>query len=113
MIFSIFKWTTPCEHSKQACSWAFYIFNLRHPPPIYRDFDDVLHTPGGGRGSDLTRGGEVHEIIRENDHRIIYRVTVDVLDWDTLKEVIDYVVYDFILTLVDGRWLFLNFNLTS
>ena len=77
----------------------------------HRDIDGVLYVIGGDRGSNLTRGREYHEIIRENEHRIIYRVTVDVLDIETLEEVVDTVVYDFALEFTDGRWLFSNFGL--
>lgn len=79
---------------------------------LYRDFDGTLYVMGGSRGGDITRGAETHEIVRESDQRIIYRVTVDILDWDTLEEVIDTVAYDFDYILVDGNWLFANFNLT-
>ena len=81
-------------------------------PNRFREFNGVLYVLGGDRGGDITRGDETHEIIRECDDRIIYRITVDVLDWDTLEEVVDTVVYDFVYTLVDGQWLFSNFNLT-
>jgi len=91
------------------------LMDFRHPPVMYRDFDGVLFTVGGERGSDITRGGESHEIIRnirEDNLNIIYRVTVDILDWDNAEEVVDTVIYDFVLSLVDGNWIFLNFNLT-
>jgi len=79
---------------------------------LYREFEGVLYAIGAGRGGMLDRGGETHEIIRESDQRIIYRVTVDVLDLETLEEVVDTVVYDFALNLVGEKWLFGNFNLT-
>jgi len=83
-----------------------------HPHQMYRDFDGVLRTTGGERGWRMDVSDEVHEIIRENDQRIIYRVTVDILDVDTLQQVVDAEVHDFILTLVNGSWLFSNFDLT-
>ncbi|MCL2572753.1 MAG: IseA DL-endopeptidase inhibitor family protein [Defluviitaleaceae bacterium] len=86
------------------------MFNLI--PGRFRDFDGVLYVLGADRGGMSDRGNEVHEIIRESDQRIIYRVTVDVLDWETLAVTVDTVTYDFVLTLVDGNWLFNNFNLT-
>ncbi|MCL2566291.1 MAG: hypothetical protein FWE24_10900 [Defluviitaleaceae bacterium] len=88
------------------------LFNAFLPHQMYRDFDGALHTMGGDRGGDLTKGDEVHEIIRESDQRIIYRVSVDVLDIDTLSRVVDTEVYDFVYELIDGEWLFTNFNLT-
>jgi len=79
---------------------------------LYREFDGVLFALGTSGSWDRTRGDEVHEIIRDGDQRVIYRVTVDVLDLDTLEEVVDTVTYDFVLTLVDGNWLFSNFHMT-
>jgi len=78
----------------------------------YREFDGILYAIGADRGGMLDRGDETHEIIRESNEKIIYRVTVDVLDIETLEDVVDTVVYDFVLALVDGNWLFSNFNLT-
>ncbi|MCL2420737.1 MAG: hypothetical protein FWD03_02665 [Defluviitaleaceae bacterium] len=87
------------------------MFNLI--PDRFRDFDGVLYAIGADRGGMLDRGDETHEIIRESNQRIIYRVTVDVLDWDTLEEVIDTVVYDFVYEFVDGKWVFSHFHLTN
>ena len=81
-------------------------------PNRFRDFDGALYVLGADRGGMLDRGDKIHEIIRESGQRIIYRVTVDVLDWETLDVVVDTVTYDFVLSLVDGNWLFSNFNLT-
>jgi len=93
------------------------LMDFRHPPAMYRDFDGVLFTVGGERGADITRGGESHEIIRTTrEHHgydlIVYRVIVDILDVDNLQEVVGFEIYDFSLSLVDGNWIFLNFNLT-
>ena len=82
------------------------------PHQMYRDFDGVLRTTGGERGWRMDVVDEVHEIIRESGQRIIYRVTVDILDWDTLEEVVDTEVHEFVYELIDGQWLFSNFNLT-
>lgn len=80
----------------------------------YREFDGVLYAIGASRGGNLTRGDEVHEIIRnirEDNSNIIYRVTVDVLNVDNLEEVVGFEIYDFVLSYVNGNWIFLNFNL--
>ena len=82
----------------------------------YREFDGILYAIGADRGSDLTRGDEVHEIIRTTrEHHgydfMIYRVMVDILDADNLEEVVGFELYDFSLTRVDGNWMFINFNL--
>ena len=92
------------------------LMDFRHHPVMYRDFDGVLHTVGGARGGDITRGDEVHEIIRTTrEHHgydfMVYRVIVDILGGENLDEVIDYELYDFSLSRVDGDWIFLNFNL--
>jgi len=78
----------------------------------YREFHGVLYTLGGERGWNITAGEETHEIIRESDTRIIYRVTVEILDVDTLETVVDTEVHEFVYELIDGQWLFSNFNLT-
>jgi len=91
------------------------MFNLHYPyfSQRYRDFDGVLYAIDADRGADITKGDETHEIIRESDDRIIYRVTVDVHEFGDgyLGDVIDTEVHEFILGLVDGEWLFSNFNL--
>ena len=79
---------------------------------LYRDIDGALYTVGAERGGRMDAGDEVHEIIRESDNRIIYRITVDILDWDTLETVVDTEVHEFVYELIDGQWLFSNFNLT-
>jgi len=76
-----------------------------HQHELYRDFGGVLRTTGGERGWNISAGEETHEIIRVNDQEIIYRVTVEVLDIETLEEVVDTVVYDFNYIFEDGRWL--------
>jgi len=87
------------------------ILYMNYPYLFYRDFDGVLYVRDVDRGSSLTKGDETHEIIRVSDEKIIYRVAVDIFDRDTLDEVIDTEVHDFAYVLVDGRWLFSNFNL--
>lgn len=85
-----------------------------HPPYVFREFDGVLYMLAGGRGGNMTRGHEVREIIRESNERIIYRIIVEVMYWHediSEWEVIDYKVYDFVLVLIDGQWLFSNFSL--
>ena len=84
------------------------------PPVMYREFDGALFSIGASRGGDLLRGYEAHEIIRnirEDNPNIIYRVTVDILDRETLEEVVGIEVYDFVLSQVNGKWVFLNFNM--
>ena len=83
---------------------------------IYREFGGILYAIGASRGGDLTRGDEIHEIIRTTrEHHgydwIVYRVMVDVLDTDNLENVIGFELYDFHLTYVYGGWLFANFSL--
>ena len=78
----------------------------------YREFHGVLYTLSGERGWNIAAGEETHEIIRESDTRIIYRVTVEMLDVDTLETVVDTEIHEFVYELIDGQWLFSNFNLT-
>jgi len=83
---------------------------------IYREFDGILYTIGASRGGNLTRGDEVHEIIRTTREHlgysvIIYSVMVDILNMDDLEEVVGFELYHFTLEFVDGVWLFSNFSL--
>lgn len=82
----------------------------------YREFGGVLYAIGADRGSNLTRGSEVHEIIRTTREHlgysvIIYSVTVDVLNAANLEEVVGFEIYQFTLEYVDGAWLFRYFDL--
>lgn len=76
----------------------------------YIDIDGKLHTLPADRGTDLYAGEETHKIIKVDNSKIIYQVTVEVLDED-LETVIDEKVYSFNYEFVGDKWVFTNFNL--
>lgn len=78
---------------------------------LYRDFDGSLYTISAGRGSDITKGEETYEMIREGDKKVIYRVTVEVCDDPFEETVAGTEQYDFPLEYIDGRWVFTSFRL--
>jgi len=78
---------------------------------LYRDFDGALYTIPAGRGSDITKGEETYEIIREGDKKVIYRVTVEVYDDPVDGTVAGTEQYDFPLEYIGGRWVFTSFQL--
>ena len=78
---------------------------------LYSDIDGKLYAVAADRGSDILKGDERAEIIRESDRKIIYRITVDVLD-EPEGSVVDTEVFDFVYAVEDGggQWLFHNFE---
>lgn len=79
--------------------------------PQYRDINGALYTIPAGRGSDIFKGDETYEIIREGDKKIIYRVTVEIYDDPFEETVAGTEQYDFPLEYINGRWLFTDFEL--
>lgn len=78
----------------------------------YVDIDGVLYASPADRGTNIFAGEQHHEIIRENDKKIIYKVSVDILD-DDLEKVVDKEVYSFAYEFSEkeNRWVFVNFSL--
>ncbi|SHI46755.1 DL-endopeptidase inhibitor IseA family protein [Lutispora thermophila] len=76
----------------------------------YIDIDGVLYTIDAARGTDIFAGEEYHRIIRESDKKIIYEVTVDILD-ENFEKVVDKKIYSFPYELIEGRWVFTDFCL--
>jgi hypothetical protein len=76
----------------------------------YVDIDGVLYAIPADRGTNIFAGEEHHEIINESDKRIIYKVSVDILD-ETLEKVVDKEVYSFNYELLKDKWVFTNFSL--
>ena len=83
----------------------------------FREYDGVLYTVAADRGTDISLGGEIHEIIRVSAYEIIYRVSVDVLEFDEGRQtwiegtVADVKINDFHIVYVGGNWLFNNFHM--
>jgi hypothetical protein len=74
------------------------------------DIDGALYAIQADRGTDINKGDETHQIIYENDKKIIYRVEVEVIDPDTQKAV-DKETHDFIYENLNGKWVFSKFYL--
>ena len=91
---------------------TYLLFDQR----LYRDFDGVLHSSPGDRGGRVDVGNENREIIRVSANEIIYRVHLDILEWDAdamewTGEIYEVEIHDFHLIYADGLWLFKNFHL--
>lgn len=76
----------------------------------YVDIDGVLYAMPADRGTNIFAGEEHHEIIRESDKKIIYKVSVDILD-DNLEKIVDEEVYSFTYEFLEDKWIFTNFSL--
>lgn len=78
----------------------------------YIDIDGKLYGLDGGRGTDITRGGETAQVLRDdNPNRCTVRVTVEVVDPEQNDAVVDTVVYDFPYEKVGEKWIFTDFSL--
>ncbi len=76
----------------------------------YIDVDGDIYQRPSSRGSDIYKGEETYEIIRINEKKILYRVTVEVLGDE--KMVTGYEIHDFYLKYyTDGKWRFDEFYL--
>jgi hypothetical protein len=76
----------------------------------YFDKDGELYAVPSNRGSNISKGKEEYEIIKENDKRIIYRVTVENLD-NEFENVVDYSVHDMVYEYAGDKWVFTQFEL--
>lgn len=77
----------------------------------YVELDGVLYAVDGGRGSDVTKGGELVQVLRdEAPARYTVRVTVEVLDPEQDYAVTGTEDYDFLYEQVGDRWIFTTFS---
>ena len=78
----------------------------------YIDIDGVLYARPSDRGTNIFVGEQHHDIIHENNKKIIYKVSVDILG-DDLEKVVDKEVYSFAYEFSEkeNRWVFTNFSL--
>lgn len=76
----------------------------------YRNIDGALYAIPADRGSDITKGKETYEIVRESDTKIIYRVFVEIYDDPVSQTVIGTEQYDFPYEYINGRWMFTSFE---
>jgi uncharacterized lipoprotein YehR (DUF1307 family) len=86
------------------------IINRLFDRGLYRDIDGSLYVLGATRGGDLSKGAETYEIIRENERKIIYRVTVEDRSPEDDITVIGHTVHDMIYEYIDGKWVFSKFE---
>ncbi|MCL2108050.1 MAG: hypothetical protein FWH20_01715 [Oscillospiraceae bacterium] len=78
----------------------------------YFDQGGELHTTDGARGSDITKGEETYEIIKDNELKIIYRVTVEDTDAEYPNPtVIGHTVHDMVYEKIGDKWIFTSFEL--
>jgi hypothetical protein len=77
----------------------------------YFDKNGELYAIPSDRGSNISKGKEEYAVIKENDKKIIYRVTVENLSEEDLITVIDYSVYDMIYEYTEHKWIFTKFEL--
>ena len=79
------------------------------------DIDGVLHTIGADRGGNILAGEIRTQVIRPNPNEIVYRVSVDIHDFETPWEerspdnAVDVEESNFVLVNVNGVWLFTDF----
>ena len=78
----------------------------------YIDVDGALYALPADRGTNIFAGEEYHKIIRESDKKIIYEVTVDILD-ENFEKVMDEEVYSFSYELIGDKWVFTNLVLSD
>ena len=77
---------------------------------VYIDYNGKLYGLWGDRGTDEFKGQETFEIVREDNHRIICKVEVEILDNNL--NVIDHEIHEFRLKYFpDGNWRFESFYL--
>jgi len=82
-----------------------------------RETNGVLYTQPADRGTNIFVGEQRSEIIRVSDYVVIYRRYVDMHEmwdddtngWVRANEPQTVEIHDFILTHVNGSWLFANF----
>lgn len=78
----------------------------------YIDIDGVLYGLDGGRGTDITRGAETVQVLRDGDpDRCTVRVTVEVVDPEQDNAVVNTLTFDFPYEKVGEKWIFTDFSL--
>ena len=77
----------------------------------YFDKDGELYCISAARGTDTSKGKETYEIIRENEKKIIYRVTVEDRSPEDYVTVIGYTTHDMIYEYIGGNWVFSKFEM--
>ena len=76
----------------------------------YKDINGELYVMAGARGTDIFKGAETYEIIKQNSKKYTYRVTVEVFG-DDLETVVDHEVHDMTYEYIGEKWVWTKFNL--
>lgn len=77
---------------------------------LYKEEDGVLYELFADRGGDITRGEIVSETVTNVEpETFTYTVTVEIVDPETM-EVTGTEDIDFVAELIDGEWLFTQFQ---
>jgi hypothetical protein len=77
----------------------------------YVEQEGKLYVMPADRGSDILKGEETYEVIRESEDQIKLTVIVEVYDDPEKMNVTGHEQYDFILKYSDDRWKFSNFRM--
>lgn len=77
----------------------------------YIEVDGVLYGQDGGRGSDITCGGETLQVLWERADRCLVHVTVEVLDPEQDFAVTGSAEYSFPYEKIGDQWIFTAFSL--
>lgn len=78
----------------------------------YIEVNDVLYVQDGGRGTDIYRGAEYTQVMRDdNPNRLVVQVTVEIVDPDQNGAVTGSETYEFPYEKVGDRWIFTDFSL--
>ena len=80
----------------------------------YIDINNVLYVQDGGRGTDIYRGAEYTQVMRDdNPNRLMVQVTVEIVDPDQNGAVTGSETHEFPYEKVGDRWIFTDFSLVS
>ena len=78
----------------------------------YIDINGVLYVQDGGRGTDIYRGAEYTQVMRDdNPNRLVVQVTVEIVDPEQNGAVTGSETYEFPYEKVGDRWIFTDFSL--
>ncbi len=77
----------------------------------YREFDGVLYAIPADRGADITKGEYILSFERVSDLKVKCIIEVELLDENDLETVMGHETHEYSLELIDGEWVFTNFDL--
>jgi len=77
----------------------------------YVEQEGKLYVLPADRGTDILKGEETLEFLRESDTKIKFTVTVETYDDPDQQNVVGHEKHDFFLEYTDNGWRFTNFGL--